>query len=155
LMNLGARLVIKTLALIDKKGLKPIPQSQLLEKGESPKIAPKIFLKECIINWQKDSISVHNLIRGLSPNPCARSFLVKDSTSIIFKIFESNPEPEAHSLKPGEIVTDGKHFLKIACKDGFLNVVSLQIEGKKRMTTLEFLRGFNISDYKTGLNQPA
>jgi methionyl-tRNA formyltransferase len=155
LMNLGARLVIKTLALIDKNGLKPIPQSQLLKEGESPKIAPKIFLNDCIINWQKDYVSVHNLIRGLSPNPCARSFLVKDSISILFKIFESNPEPEEHLLNPGEIVSDGKHFIRIACKSGFLNVVSLQIEGKKRMSTLEFLRGFNISDYKIGLNQPA
>jgi methionyl-tRNA formyltransferase len=155
LMNLGARLVIRTLALIDKNGIRPIPQSQLLKEGESPKTAPKIYLKDCIINWEKDCVSVHNLIRGLSPNPCARSFLVKDSIPILFKIFESNPEPEEHLLKPGEISSDGKHFIKIACKNGFLNVVSLQLEGKKRMSTLEFLRGFNISDYEIGLNLPA
>ena len=52
-----------------------------------------------------------------------------------------------HNMNPGEIITDGKHFIKIACKDGFISIVSLQLEGKKRMNTVEFLRGFKIKDY--------
>jgi len=155
LMKLGARLVIKTLAAISENRINPVPQSQFLKKGEVPKTAPKIFLNNCIINWNKDHQEVHNFIRGLSPYPCARSFFVKDSGSISFKIFESQSEHDDHSIKPGEIISDGKHYIKIGCKSGFLNIVSIQIEGKKRMSTVEFLRGFKISDYKIDTTQPA
>ena len=52
-----------------------------------------------------------------------------------------------HSMNPGHIISDGKHFLKIACRDGFINIVTLQLEGKVKMNTVEFLRGFRIADY--------
>jgi methionyl-tRNA formyltransferase len=155
LMNLGARLVIKTLQAVSENKIKPIAQSELLKNDEVPKTAPKIFPNDCIIDWNKDPHEVHNLIRGLSPNPCARSTFIKDSVPFSFKIFESRPEPGDHSHKPGEIFSDGKNFIKIACKNGFLNVVNLQVEGKKRMNTVEFLRGFRISDYKIGTTEPA
>jgi methionyl-tRNA formyltransferase len=50
-------------------------------------------------------------------------------------------------MNPGEINSDGKHFIRIACRDGFLSIVSLQLEGKKKMSTVEFLRGFKIKEY--------
>jgi methionyl-tRNA formyltransferase len=155
LMKLGARLVIKTLEAISENRINPIPQSQLIKPGEVPKSAPKIFPEDCIINWNKNHYEVHNLIRGLSPYPCARSSFEKDSVSVSFKIFESQSEQVDHSFKPGEIISDGKHYIKIACKTGFLNIVSIQLEGKKRISTIEFLRGFKISDYHIGTNQPA
>lgn len=148
LKNLGARLVIKTLAGISEKGLQPCPQSGLIKEGEILKTAPKIFTKDCLINWNLDSMQVHNLIRGLAPYPCARSYFVRESTSVLFKIYESLAEPGSHFSKPGEILSDGKHYIKIACDGGFLNILNLQIEGKKRMNTKEFLRGFPISEYK-------
>ena len=52
-----------------------------------------------------------------------------------------------HKFKPGTIVSDGRHFIRDSCKDGFINIASLQLEGKKRMNTVEFLRGFRITDY--------
>jgi len=57
-----------------------------------------------------------------------------------------------HDLKPGEIFSDGKHFIKVACTDGFISIISIQLEGKKRMNTLEFLRGFRIEDYKIAVS---
>ena len=155
LKNLGTRLVIRTLAAISENSLNPIPQSQFLKQGEIPKTAPKIFLKDCIIDWNKGHHDVHNLVRGLSPYPCARSSFARDSATISFKIFESHSENDEHSYKPGEIISDGKHYIKIACKNGYLNILSIQLEGKKRMSTVEFLRGFKISDYKIGTIQPA
>jgi len=155
LMKFGARLVIRTLEGIVKNTIIPIPQSQFLKPGEKPKLAPKIFPADCIINWDADHSAVHNLIRGLAPYPCARSFFKNDSSTQSFKIYESQSEREQHSFTPGQIFSDGKHFLKIACRNGFLNIVNLQLEGKKRMSTLEFLRGFRISDYKIVTGQPA
>jgi methionyl-tRNA formyltransferase len=148
LMKLGARLVIKTLGGIVSNTINPVPQSQFLKPGEKVKLAPKIFPQDCIINWELNSTSVNNLIRGLAPYPCARSYLINDSGRLSFKIFESSPESGEHSLVPGQILTDGKSFFKIACKNGFLDIGSIQIEGKKRMSTIEFLRGFDISDYR-------
>lgn len=147
LMNLGARLIIKTLGAIAENKISPVSQNQFLKPGELIKPAPKIFLKDCIIDWHKDYNEIHNLIRGLSPYPCARSFFEKDSASVSFKIFESRIEQDDSLHVPGEIISDGRHYLKIACKKGLLNIVSLQIEGKKRMSTVEFLRGFKISEY--------
>jgi methionyl-tRNA formyltransferase len=152
LMNLGARLIIKTLSAIAENKITPISQNQLIKPGELIKTAPKIFLKDCIINWHKDYNEIHNLIRGLSPYPCARSFFANDSVLVSFKIFESRTEQDGSLHEPGEIISDGRHYLKIACKNGLLNIVSLQIEGKKRMSTVEFLRGFKISEYTINPN---
>jgi methionyl-tRNA formyltransferase len=152
LMRIGARLVIRTLVDIIENKIKPVPQSQFIKPGETPKLAPKITPSDCLIDWDKNPIKIHNLVRGLSPYPCARSFFKNENNSLSFKIFESQAEEEQHTFNPGYIISDGKHFLKIACREGFLNIVSIQLEGKKRMSTVEFLRGFNISDYKAVSN---
>lgn len=146
LMKLGARLVIRTLSGIADNSLVPHLQSEFLRPGEKPKEAPKIFPEDCIIDWNMDPVRIHNLVRGLAPSPGARSFLKTGDKKLSFKIFESLPEIAEHNYKPGSIISDGRHFMKIATAKGFLNIVSLQIEGKSRMYTIEFLRGFKISD---------
>ena len=147
LMKYGARLVIRTLADIAENKVRTIPQTQLIDHGEPPKLAPKIHPNDCIINWNNDPVKIHNFIRGLAPYPCARSCFKSDSSTYSFKIFESQPEIEKHSFKPGTIFSDGKHYLRIGCYDGFLSIASLQLEGKKRINTVEFLRGFRIIDF--------
>lgn len=152
LMKHGARLVIRTMAEIAENRIKPITQSQLLKPGTLLKTAPKIDPEFCVIDWTRDPFTLNNFIRGLAPYPCARSFLTKDSASYSFKIFECYPENEMHQIKPGQIISDGKHYLKVACRDGFINIVTLQLEGKVKMNTVEFLRGFRISDYAIKIN---
>jgi methionyl-tRNA formyltransferase len=147
LMKHGARLVIKTLADIAENTIRPIPQTVLLKPGESPKQAPRIHPNDCIIDWNNDPVKIHNFIRGLAPYPCARSFFKNDSSTHSFKVFESQPEIEKHMFKPGLIISDGKYFIRVACKDGFISIASLQLEGKTRMNTVEFLRGFRITDF--------
>ena len=152
LMKQGARLVVKTINdIIDNKA-HAIPQKNLSAREESPKLAPKIHPADCIIDWNNDPVKIHNLIRGLAPSPCARSWFKSDSTTISFKIYESQPEVEHHSFKPGTIFSDGKHYFKISCRDGFLNISNLQLEWKKRMSTIEFLRGFRISSFTIRTN---
>ena len=155
LMKQGARLVINTITELIENKAHAIPQIKL-SVGEQPaKLAPKIHPGDCIIDWNNDPVKIHNLVRGLAPSPCARSWFKSDSTTISFKIYESQPDIEKHSLKPGTIISDGKHYIRISCKDGFLNISNLQLEGKKRMNTIEFLRGFRISNYTIQANQPA
>jgi len=147
LMKHGARLVIRTLASLTQNTLIPQTQERFVKPGEIPKQAPKIYPENCIINWNNDPCMIHNLIRGLAPYPGARSAFRKSGETLSFKIFESQPEIADHKFKPGFIISDGKHFLKIACNKGFINIAIIQLEGKTRMNTVEFLRGFNIADY--------
>ena len=152
LMKTGARLVVRTLEDLSENKIKPQLQTQFINQGESLKPAPKIHPDDCIINWNNDPVKIHNLIRGLSPSPCARSCFKKDSTSYSFRIFESRPEIEKHKFETGKIISDSKHYLKIACKDGFINILNLQLEGKTRMNTADFLRGFRIADYHVSVS---
>jgi methionyl-tRNA formyltransferase len=132
-----------------------LPQTKLINNAGPPKLAPKIHPNDCIIDWSSDPVKIHNLVRGLAPYPCARSWFKSDSTTISFKIFESQPEIEKHAFKPGTIFSDGKQYMRISCKDGFLNIASLQLGGKTRMNTVEFLRGFRIKDFTVAVIQPA
>ncbi|MCX6327346.1 MAG: methionyl-tRNA formyltransferase [Bacteroidia bacterium] len=152
LMKHGASLVIRTLAGIAENSIEPRSQSQFIKPGEAPKLAPKIHPDDCIIDWNNDPVKIHNFIRGLAPYPCARSFFKNDSSTLSFKVFESQPEFENHKFKPGNLISDSKHFIRVACKDGFISIVSLQLEGKNRMNTVEFLRGFRITDYIIPVN---
>ena len=147
LMVQGARLVIKTVEGLVDGTLSPLPQSMFTSPGDKLRTAPKIFPEDCIIDWNEDPSTVNNLVRGLAPSPCARSAFRNISGQLSFKIYESRPEMTKHDMAPGEIISDGKQFLHIACHDGFLSVLSLQLEGKKRMHVTDFLRGFKIKDY--------
>jgi methionyl-tRNA formyltransferase len=152
LMKHGAILVIRTLSEITENKIIPQPQSRILTPGKSLNLAPKIHPDFCFIDWNKDALSIHNFIRGLAPYPCAKSFFKNDSSSLAFKIFESHPDFTSHTFKPGQLISDGKYFLRVACKDGFIGIANLQLEGKSRMATVEFLRGFRISDYAVPVN---
>ncbi|MGC1391690.1 MAG: methionyl-tRNA formyltransferase [Bacteroidales bacterium] len=155
LMKLGARLVIRTINDISENRIHIQPQNSLFDKSVTFKLAPKIQSSDCIIDWDQEPVKIHNLVRGLSPYPCARSWFKSDSATISFKVFESQPEIEKHQFKPGTIFSDGKNYIRISCKNGFLSILSLQIEGKTRMSATEFLRGFKIADFNIQVIQPA
>ena len=149
LMEIGARLVIETVDAIAEGNIQPVPQSELLA-GSEIKHAPKIFKEDCKIDWSKSAVSIRNLIRGLSPCPAAWTVMVNDKTGgeIQAKIFFALKNHSVKKSTPGNIESDGKTFLNVACGDGWLQISDLQIAGKKRMKTEEFLRGFQrITDY--------
>ena len=150
LMHLGASLVLETVEAILAGTVKPIEQEKLLTTGEKPTPAPKIFKEDCRIDWTKTSWEVYNHIRGLSPYPAAWSaFVDAQGTEYQFKVFKtSHPEKfQSSPVAPGTIEYT-KHTIKIACADGFIEILSLQLAGKKRMSSDEFLRGFNLEDKK-------
>lgn len=144
---IGARLLLKTVDAIEEGTVQPVAQNSLINHV-SLKTAPKIFKDTCRINWDKHPIEVHNLIRGLSPVPGAFSYLVNENQKLLTKIFQVRPCAESHTLPVGTVVSDGKTYLRVAVQDGFVEILSLQLEGKKKLPTLEFLKGFkNIEDY--------
>jgi len=152
LMKHGARLIVKTLEAIAEGSIKPRLQSDFMIPGEILRNAPKIYPDFCIIDWNKEPQKIHNFIRGLSPYPCARSAFKNENMSIAFKIYESDPETGKHLLQPGQVVSDARTFIKIAADGGFIRIKSLQIEGKKRLGTEEFLRGFRIDEFTVPIN---
>ena len=150
LMEIGAKLVVETVDAIAAGNIQPIPQTDLMEKIEI-KHAPKIFKEDCRIDWSKDTETVRNLIRGLSPYPTAWTNLanIKTGEEILTKIFFAQKVDSEKGNLPGSIETDGKTFLNVACRNGWLQITDLQIAGKKRMKTEEFLRGFQqIENYR-------
>ena len=149
LMGIGADLVLETVDAIAVGNIQPISQGKLIAENEI-KHAPKIFREDCKINWNKGSEEVRNLIRGLSPYPAAWSNLVNKKTreEILTKIYFVQNISMNKSEEPGSIKTDGKNYLNVACKNAWLQITDLQISGKKRMKTEDFLRGFQqIEDY--------
>jgi methionyl-tRNA formyltransferase len=91
-----------------------------------------------LIDWNKPAYQINNLIRGLSPYPGAY-FLNKKK---LIKIYKASVHTEKE-LKPGEILS-GKDELIMGCGQNSLNILELQLEGKKRLTISEFLRGYNF-----------
>jgi methionyl-tRNA formyltransferase len=139
LMAVGARLLVKTVQAIESGNYQEIPQDQVIEEQEL-KHAPKIFKDDCAIDFNQTVQKVYNHIRGLSPYPTAFTRF-QDKNLKIFKAAAEHTEP---GVSPGAILSDHKTYLKFACKDGFISVTDLQLEGKKRMTVEEFLRGIRL-----------
>jgi methionyl-tRNA formyltransferase len=136
LMAVGAGLLVKTVKAIQSGAFEEQPQPQ----SDELKHAPKIFKDDCFIDWNQPAQVVYNMIRGLSPYPTAFTKL-NDKT---LKIFKAELEDKEPGIAAGGFLTDGKTFLKFATKDGFIKLLDIQYEGKKRMTTEEFLRGVRL-----------
>lgn len=146
LMRLGGDLVLKTVDAILEGSVKTIPQEELAQVGEL-RPAPKIFKETCRIDWTIGVKRIYDFVRGLLPYPAAWTELYQEGTDpVMLKIFETEKLFCEHSLAPGTIVTDCKTYFKIASSDGYVNVLSLQLAGKKRMEINDFLRGYRHTE---------
>lgn len=134
----GAALVVHTVEGLAVGTLKETPQAALANGNEQLKTAPKIFTETCKIDWNKPVDDIFNLIRGLSPYPAAFTYL----DGKLLKIFKADKKLSAPSMSAGEHETDGKTYLRFAGADGYISVLELQLEGKKRMAVQDFLRGY-------------
>ena len=150
LMEAGAGLVLKTVDALASGEYQAIPQEELAA-GTEIKHAPKIFKEDCKIDWNKETETIRNLVRGLSPYPAAWSILknIETGEEIQTKIFFAEKTAENTAAQSGAINTDKKKNLLVACGNGWLNITDIQLAGKKRMKTEEFLRGFQqIENYR-------
>ena len=143
LMLKGADLLVHTINNIGQGKVTGIPQAELMT--EKIKEAPKIFKDTCRIDWSKSNSEVHNHIRGLSPYPAAWSVLIDSAGKELgLKLFKTIKTE--NNLTPGIIKTDGKGLLQIGCGSGSLQILELQIAGKKRMDIKSFLNGVKLDD---------
>lgn len=135
LSEIGAEIVLHTVRLIETGSAVPQPQNDALATG-----APKIFKEDCRIDWYKDSQTVHNFIRGLSPRPCA--FTYHEGTMI--RIYRSKTSDLRHKEQPGKVLESANRFI-IAAGSGSIELCELQQEGKKKLPVHEFLMGYKFS----------
>ena len=145
LMLLGADLTIKTIDNIIAGTLTTVAQEELIGDTE-PTPAPKIFKETCKIDWNAPAVTIHNLVRGLSPYPAAWTTLLDGDTELgAVKIFETRIHPANTNLSPGEIIIEGQTLL-VGTGDGNpIAILSLQAPGKRRMPTPDFLRGSRLT----------
>lgn len=164
---IGARLLVKTVKGLAAGTLNETPQTFELSRDSSDlsketaeagslrtmpdsrlptseplllKHAPKIFNETCTIDWNKPADVIYNLIRGLAPYPAAFTFLNNKK----LKIYKAVKVDRVPAVSPGSFETDQKTYLQFACKNGYLSVLELQLEGKKRMDIASFLRGYHF-----------
>lgn len=147
LMKAGAELVVETVDLLLNDQIKAIEQESLFTDSEELQPAPKIFKETCRINWEQPLKRIYDFIRGLSPYPAAWTELAGvDGSIYALKIYEAKKIVDAHQLPAGMILTDGKSYLNVAVQDGFLQLLSVQLAGKKQMNMNDFLNGFKQID---------
>ncbi|MGL2963240.1 methionyl-tRNA formyltransferase [Flavobacterium sp. RSB2_4_14] len=141
LMLLGSEVVTDTLALIEKGTVTTTTQ---VDNAEI-KTAYKLNRENCKVDWTKSATEIYNLIRGLSPYPSAWCIIKNNDDEWSVKLYEAKIISEKHAFKIGQISTSKKE-IKIAVKDGFIQILSLQLPGKKKMQAHELLNGVTFSE---------
>ncbi len=135
MMAIGAETVLKSVKTIEKGNFTLQPQA-----NTEATHAPKIFHETCIINFNQSTEKVHNFVRGLSPYPTAWTML----DGLKLKVFKTEKELVMPSHPVGQFVSDNKNFIKVCNTDGYIQLLDIQLEGRKRMTIKEFLNGYKI-----------
>ena len=134
MMEVGAKVLVKTVNGLIDQSIQAKPQAiPCIDKH-----APKIFTKDCEIDWNQSVEKVHNLVRGLAPFPGA---ITKVDGKVV-KLFSTQKELKTPKETPGSFIIEDKKIAKFACKDGYLILNDIQWEGKKRMPIEDFLRGY-------------
>ena len=141
LMFLGSDTVVETLKLIEKGTV----VTTIQQDNPEIKTAHKLNKENCKIDWNKSATEIYNLIRGLSPYPVAWCYFKDSDQEWNVKIYEAKIIIENHSYSIGQIITSKKE-IKISVKDGFIQIISIQFPGKKKMATSELLNGVTFSE---------
>lgn len=144
LAEMGAEMVVETIKGLEDGSLKARPQVEC----DNLKPAPKIFKEDCVIDWSRGGDDIERFVRGLSPYPSAMTVMSDEGGGAhSFKIYEVSYEKAVEYVE-GAVESDGKTCLKVGCKDGCISILSLQIEGKRRNSIEEFLRGSRVNSWK-------
>ncbi|MBU1820407.1 MAG: methionyl-tRNA formyltransferase [Bacteroidetes bacterium] len=142
LMHKGAGLVVQTVEAIQRGEYPQTPQAEVAEE----KKAPKLFRENCEIDWNRPAEEIRNFVRGLAPYPAAWTTL----NGLVCKIYEVTTIPDGSAISPegnpapGTFQTDQKTYLRFRTTNGWLSVSDIQMEGKRRMSIQDLLRGYRF-----------
>ena len=129
------------LDVIQKENLTGIAQDH-----SKMSLAPKIELEECQIDWKKPAQAIHNLVRGVNPHPGAWTTVNVKEKSLRLKI--NRTKVSTIQGPPGTIMSYGKEGLVVACGEGALEILDLQLEGKRAMPAQELMRGIPREQFR-------
>jgi methionyl-tRNA formyltransferase len=148
LMHLGAPLVLKTVKAIEAGHINTTHQTL----SDTIKHAPKIFKEDTLLDFNQAVKQVYNKVRGLSPFPCSY-FKIKNTEGkeLVVKVYTAEYIENKGITEPNKISTDSKSFIHVTCQGGVLNIIDIQVEGKKKMKADDLLRGFKLTDYSIAL----
>lgn len=138
----GSEAVLKVIHAFSLGEVKSVAQNE-----SEVTFAPKLELEDCEINWENSSVSIHNLIRGVNPEPGAWCRILVDGQSRRLKIFESRLSNTV-SLNSRTCIMDGTKKILVGCGDGVLELLDVQLEGKKRMNAADLYRGLPIGKWE-------
>ncbi len=145
LMEKGAKLLTDTIYRIISGDIVSVPQ----QKSTHLKLAPKIHPEDCKIPWENDVQSIYNHIRGLSPYPGAWTEIqIANGEKFSLKIFSAAYEKESHSFGSPTIIKDTNKEFRVSVPDGYIQILELQMPGKKKMSIQDFLRGNLIDEWE-------
>ena len=146
LMLAGGKLVLESLEIIEQGDIQLKQQAQL-EHSENAPLAPKIFKEDCRIDWQKTAKEIDRLVRGMSPYPAAWTKIIDNDSGkkLQLKIYEVSILDETSGAAGKIELNEGR--LKIGASDKFLEIIELQLEGKKRMSAKALINGFDTQNY--------
>ena len=140
LMRIGSDLVIDTIKLIETNTVKTTIQP----KDSNLKTAYKLNRDNCKIDWSENLEVIYNKIRGLNPFPTAWCYLDNNKNEhLSVKLYKVSKINELHSIENGTVIIDNNE-MKVACKNGYLNVEEIQLPGKRKMAIKALLNGFNF-----------
>ena len=148
LMKLGPSLVLDTVERLAAGAVQPREQQTLDTAALKP--APKIFKEHGRIDWSWSGRRIVQFVRGLSPYPAAWSPMFRDGREVhSAKLFTVRFDPSPQLAAPGTIRTDNREELSVACADGWIRILELQLAGKRRMPVHDLLLGFrDIADHQ-------
>lgn len=145
LMTVGSHLVLETVNGLENGSLESKPQDVSMDYNP----APKIYKDDCLINWHKTGLEIHNFVRGLSPVPAARTVFRNESngSEFLVKVFQTSVVKAGHDFEPGTLRhANGRLF--VSTTDGWVYLEEVQQEGRKRMFAEDFLRGLSADEIR-------
>jgi methionyl-tRNA formyltransferase len=146
LMTLGAEVVINTVKTIESKNIITLTQEELVSKGIDPTPAPKLTKQTCVLDVNESVTNLHNKLRGLSPFPGAFIWIERNGKKSVFKWYQSKIESTIESDSTAKFIIEDNQ-LKFQNNSGVLNLLEVQLEGKKRMNASVFIQGFKIDEW--------
>jgi len=141
LMSLGSALVLKTVKAIQENTIKPYVQPEI----KNIKTAYKLHKHTCKIDWSLPIDHIYNKIRGLSPYPSAWFEMINGKDTLAIKVYEATKIIENHQIETGRILFD-KKTIKVAVQEGYIELLTIQLPGKKKMDVKSVLNGFSIKE---------
>jgi methionyl-tRNA formyltransferase len=141
LSRIGAGLLVKTICLVEEKKIEPVPQDEGMAT-----YAPMLKKGDGRVDWNKGAEEIRNLVRGVYPWPGAYTYWKGRLIKIHAGRALTGPEASGEGRSPGMVVETSKEGIKIKCGKGMLEITELQIEGKRRMSAGDFLKGYRLGN---------